>query len=164
MSVISWAIRVCSLCPLVRHEMRVVPRNCGCSVPLWSVTRSSGRPVAYIRQANSSKASSPVGISRCSDQPFGDGIQAIRRRPLGNRTLEHSRGLQHSADRDCQETPALIGSSPTPRTRGATERALAAPRPMSPVAPKCVRARRRSPPPRRPSRPFRQRLAKPDRA
>ena len=30
--------------------------------------------------------------ARCIDQPFGNGIQAVLGRPLGNRAFDHSRG------------------------------------------------------------------------
>jgi len=67
----SCRILTCTLCPVSRHQVIVVPRNCGCSVPTWSVTRSTGTPAAKRLQANWSKTATPApmrsgGAASCS--------------------------------------------------------------------------------------------------
>ena len=59
MSATSCAIITCTVSPVSRHQVSVVPRNCGCSVAVWSVTRNSGISAASRRQANSSKLAIP---------------------------------------------------------------------------------------------------------
>ena len=41
--------------------MKFAPKYCGCNVLLCGVTRSSGKPAASRRQANSAKAGVPFG-------------------------------------------------------------------------------------------------------
>src|SRR5262249_20671860 len=68
----SWRILSASSCatilntdwPVVRNQVKAAPKYCGCNVLTCSVTRSSGRPAASMRQANSSRARTPDSIRR----------------------------------------------------------------------------------------------------
>ncbi len=115
-SVISLAIRVCSLWPLVRHQMNVVPRSCGCSVSLWSVTRSSGRRVANISSRRiHQRPATPMEarvLLRPAIRRWHPGCHWWAARQPGVRPLPR---LGHSAGRDRPETPTPIGSSLIPR-------------------------------------------------